>query len=65
MCEKHWCLLLTIACTDHDILTIKIELEALKKEKDEASIKRREILSKELNEKQREADEFMQYVCHR
>eukprot|EP01147_Barroeca_monosierra_P009657 gene9658-1871_t len=45
---------------DHDILTIKIELEALKKEKDEASIKRREILSKELNEKQREADEFMQ-----
>lgn len=43
---------------DHDILTIKIELEALKKEKDAASARRRRELEGDLAAKQQQADEL-------
>ncbi|EGD74557.1 ClpB [Salpingoeca rosetta] len=48
----------SIDSLDHDILTIKIELEALKKEKDEGSRRRRELLNNQLKEKQKEVDEL-------
>ena len=41
---------------ERDIIQMKIELEALRKEKDEGSARRREALEKELNEKQKEYD---------
>ncbi|KAL5031921.1 hypothetical protein BDV3_001415 [Batrachochytrium dendrobatidis] len=41
---------------DRSILTLKIELESLRKEKDQASKQRRDLLTKELQEKQTEAN---------
>lgn len=41
---------------EHAILTLKIELEALKKEKDPASVERREKIQKEIATRELEAD---------
>eukprot|EP01122_Echinamoeba_exundans_P006778 TRINITY_DN1973_c0_g2_i3.p1 TRINITY_DN1973_c0_g2~~TRINITY_DN1973_c0_g2_i3.p1 ORF type:complete len:597 (+),score=98.68 TRINITY_DN1973_c0_g2_i3:755-2545(+) len=45
---------------DRQIITMKIELEALKKEKDVASAERRAKLEKELAEKQKKSEELTQ-----